>query len=79
MSDGRTHWEGCWRDHHDCAVAEVERLRADRERWDWFFGPLDKRDFLAEYMNGIGEKYTPDEWRAAVDRFRLSLPTDGSR
>lgn len=26
MSDGRTHWEGCWRDHHDCAVAEVERL-----------------------------------------------------
>jgi len=25
----RTHYEGCWRVHHECAVAEVERLRAD--------------------------------------------------
>lgn len=24
--DGRTHWEDCWRDHLDCAVAKVERL-----------------------------------------------------
>jgi len=22
----RTHWSGCWRVHHDCAVARVERL-----------------------------------------------------
>lgn len=28
MTDGRTHWDECWRQHHDCAVAEVERLRA---------------------------------------------------
>jgi hypothetical protein len=28
MTDGRTHWEGCWREHRDCAVAEVERLRS---------------------------------------------------
>lgn len=28
MTDGRTHWEGCWREHRDCAVAEVEELRA---------------------------------------------------
>jgi len=29
----RTHWEDCWRDqgHHDCAVALVERLRAEVE------------------------------------------------
>lgn len=27
---GTTHWEGCWesRGHHDCAVAEIQRLRA---------------------------------------------------
>jgi hypothetical protein len=25
-SDGQTHWEGCWREHHACAVAEIERL-----------------------------------------------------
>ncbi len=28
----RTHWTDCWRDHHECAVAEVERLRADLAR-----------------------------------------------
>jgi hypothetical protein len=27
MSDRkRAHWEGCWHDHHDCAVAEIRRL-----------------------------------------------------
>ena len=25
---GSTHWEGCWRAHHGCAVAEVERREA---------------------------------------------------
>jgi hypothetical protein len=41
---GQTHYESCYRDrgHHNCAVAEVDRLRAelasasaDRERLDW--------------------------------------------
>lgn len=29
--DGRTHWDGCWKDraHHGCAVALAERLEAD--------------------------------------------------
>lgn len=27
MAD-RTHWHDCWRVHHECAVTEVERLRA---------------------------------------------------
>lgn len=28
--EGRTHWDGCWRErgHHKCAVAEADRLRA---------------------------------------------------
>lgn len=27
----RTHWEGCWRSHHDCAVAMIERLQSANE------------------------------------------------
>lgn len=27
MSDRKgAHWEGCWHEHHDCAVAEIRRL-----------------------------------------------------
>lgn len=33
MTDGRTHWHGCWREHHDCAVAEIERLRHAADSW----------------------------------------------
>jgi hypothetical protein len=31
---GGTHWDGCWRDrgHHNCAMAEIERLSAPSER-----------------------------------------------
>ncbi|MBP8293375.1 MAG: hypothetical protein KAX65_11420 [Caldilineaceae bacterium] len=32
---GRTHWPECWRDrqHHACAVAQVEQARADAAQW----------------------------------------------
>lgn len=26
----RTHWDGCWRDHHECAIAHIERLEQER-------------------------------------------------
>lgn len=33
---GQTHYDGCWRErhHHNCAVAEVERLRAEVKKLD---------------------------------------------
>jgi uncharacterized protein YgbK (DUF1537 family) len=30
--DGRTHWDGCWSEHHDCARVAVKRLTAENER-----------------------------------------------
>lgn len=30
-----THWDGCWRDHHECAIARIEERAADTERLDW--------------------------------------------
>ena len=34
MSDGRTHWEGCYKEygHKDCAIAQIERLTAEVAR-----------------------------------------------
>jgi hypothetical protein len=34
MTDGRTHWEGCWQEagHHDCATAALRKARAEVER-----------------------------------------------
>lgn len=26
MTDTGTHWSDCWRDHHPCAVAKINRL-----------------------------------------------------
>ena len=31
MPAQQSHWDGCYRTHHDCAVAEVERLRSERD------------------------------------------------
>ena len=22
-----THWDGCWKDHHECAIAKIESLQ----------------------------------------------------
>jgi hypothetical protein len=52
---GRTHYEGCWRErgHHNCAVAEVERLRAvsggrDPDPAVWrLIGALNEIEWLA--------------------------------
>ena len=37
-STQRTHWEGCWREHHECAVALLERLMADGNCMFWEVG-----------------------------------------
>lgn len=26
MTEQTTHWVGCWREHHECAVALIDRL-----------------------------------------------------
>lgn len=31
MTDGRTHWDGCWREHLECALALVERLKMEAQ------------------------------------------------
>jgi len=40
----------------------------DAERFIWWFSDIDKGDFLNEYMRGMREHWTLDQWRIAIDR-----------
>lgn len=35
MPRERTHWEGCWRTHHDCALVRIAALEKDAARYRW--------------------------------------------
>ena len=50
-------------------TAEQARATAmeDARRFDWFFGPDDKTQFMPTYLKGLDEKWTVDQWREAID------------
>ena len=55
-----THWEGCWREHHGCAVAMLEKLLAHENLlcWDTEYpehGAADPDDFAAMQADGMGD------------------------
>lgn len=41
--------------------------RKDTARLEWFFGQTDKTAWLETYMRGARERWTVDQWRAAID------------
>jgi len=47
--------------------AERDALRADAERFAWYFGSEDKMPFMRAYIDGLASGYTLDQWRAAID------------
>lgn len=64
--------------HYAARMGEMEALLAtrnqqnaalvkDRDRFEWFFGESDKLPFMSNYMLGVRESWTPDQWRAAID------------
>jgi len=57
--EGRTHWEGCWRVHHDCAIAKI----AARE-------PAAAADFVKEWFDGVrlSTEEQEDLLRTAIER-----------
>lgn len=68
------------------AAAEIERLRArvaeleaDALRFDWYFGPADKQEFLLRYLEGVRAGWSVDQWRAEIDAVRLPFMKESSR
>lgn len=47
--------------------SELEELRKDKARLDWFFGPNVKTDFLPTYFEGVNSLWDSNKWRAAID------------
>ena len=52
----------------DSLRRERDALARDAARFNWYFGRTGKESvFVGEYMRGIREGWTPDQWRAAID------------
>ena len=43
---------------------EVEELEKDKALVEWYFSPKPKFGFLNEYLQGIHQGWTVDQWRA---------------
>ena len=46
---------------------ERDALARDAARFDWYFGKTDKIDFMQTYLTGMKDRWTPAQWRAAID------------
>lgn len=51
---------------------------ADRRRFDWFFSHQPDHAFVRTYMEGMQAGWTPDQWRAAIDRHMDDQATRGA-
>jgi hypothetical protein len=54
---------------HAYARLHAAQFVRDAERFDWYFGPDSVKctDFMTQYFKGMKERWTPDQWRAAID------------
>lgn len=51
--------------------AENAELRADAERFRWWFSSEPKPgEFVNEYLDGVRQNWSLDQWRMAIDRAR---------
>lgn len=55
----------------ETAERELAEVQGDAERFEWWFNrDVDKRDFMPTYFQGIRERWSLSNWRAAIDAER---------
>lgn len=55
----------------EAAILERDELRGDAERFAWWFSwDAKPTDFVNTYLQGMRERWSLDQWRAAVDAAR---------
>ena len=76
MSRDRTHWEDCWRVHHECAIAKIERQSEQRFHEDEDMSQADLIELAATWCDSTAAS----ESHAAVAqlwRTRAKMLRDG--
>ena len=67
---GRTHWETCWREHLECAVAKVERAEGEL---------TDVREDMAQLTLGViaMQPYIKHKYDCALEAWGRECPDEG--
>ena len=51
-------------------AAGARDMRDDAERFIWWFSDAEKGTYINDYLQGIREHWTLDQWRASIDAAR---------
>ena len=68
MSRDKTHWEGCWRVHHECAVAKIERQSEADQRDAARYRAMRAIDLAAPFWTDWAKAHSEADCDAAVDK-----------
>ena len=66
--DGMETTIDCMTAHAKGQAARIEELEQDRARMEWYFGDFGKVGWVDTYLSGIRERWSVDQWRAAIDK-----------
>jgi hypothetical protein len=54
--------------------ARIAELEKDAARFQWFLGDAEKAYWLVDYLQGVSEHWTLDQWRISIDAAMKGKP-----
>ena len=59
------------------ALAALDEMRKDSERLEWYFSFTPKpQNLIGEYLKGMREHWTVDQWREFIDKGMRGISND---